>query len=78
MNAQGRNVILVRFLIQKHISKLHSSTHLEELFTQLQEELRFNAHQNGGSFVVETQHLVQSSQGQTWAKALGVSMETIL
>lgn len=54
MNAQGRNVILVRFLIQKHISKLHSSTHLEELFTQLQEELRFNAHQNGGSFVVET------------------------
>lgn len=35
MNAQARNVILVRFLIQKHISKPHSSTHLEELYPAL-------------------------------------------
>lgn len=40
----GRNVILVRFLIQKHISKLQSSAHLEELFIQLLEESSGSIH----------------------------------
>lgn len=74
MNAQGINVILVRFLIQKHISKLHSSIHLEgafQGFTKTQKEVSFNAHQNGGSLMVETQNKIQSSQGQTQATSLG-------
>lgn len=75
MNAQGRNVILVSFLIQKHISKLHSSIHLEELFTQIWEEPWFNALPKGGRFTVEMQNLPRFVLKKAELRTLGCVSE---